>query len=288
MRERFLVDDRAARSVDQVSRGLHQREPLRIDDVAGLRRQRTAHRQHVRAAEQILQPDKFNAEFSSDGPVGEWVMGDEFHVERLRHAEDLSADITDAERPQRTPNKSNTHMLRALVESVRSLASQRVLGEQFAGQRQHEGDDTHSNRPSHAVGRDDQSDPGIRAGLDVDGVVADAEAGNDSETTASRNARRLEAMCKQDQRVEILKLFGTQRVVRFQERYFDVGSIAQRPEIEVRIGRRAVRFSEVTGERHPELALAIFRCPYFAPGADFRRPRRPSRHEAPRRHPNSR
>ena len=79
----------------------------------------------------------------------------------------------------------------------------------------------HGDGPAHAVGRDDQGDAGLRAGLDVDGVVADAEAGDDGEAAALRDARRVEAMGEQDQRVEILELFGAQRVVRFEERHLD-------------------------------------------------------------------
>ena len=63
--------------VDEIGRRLHQREPLGVDDVVGLRRQRAADRQHVGAAEDLLQPDQLDAELRRDGLVGEGVVGDE-------------------------------------------------------------------------------------------------------------------------------------------------------------------------------------------------------------------
>ena len=59
--------------------------------------------------------------------------------------------------------------------------------------------------------------PASRAGIDVDGVVADAEARDDGEPAALRHALRGEAMGEQDQRVEILELVGPDRIGRLRE-----------------------------------------------------------------------
>ena len=55
-----------------------------------------------------------------------------------------------------------------------------------------------------------QGDVGFRAGRDIDRVIADAEARDDAEPPAFRNALRREAVGQQDQRVEILKLVAAQ------------------------------------------------------------------------------
>ena len=64
--------------------------------------------------------------------------------------------------------------------------------------------------------------PAFGAGIDVDRVVADAEASDDGEPAAFRHAAGVEAMGQQDQRVEILELVGGQRIAGFQERHLDV------------------------------------------------------------------
>src|SRR5882757_258282 len=51
VRERLLIDDRSARSIDEKSGLLHQGEALSIHEVAGLGRQRAVHRNDVGAGE---------------------------------------------------------------------------------------------------------------------------------------------------------------------------------------------------------------------------------------------
>ena len=62
------------------------------------------------------------------------------------------------------------------------------LAAELAGQRQHEGQDRDRDRPAHAVGRGHQSAAVIGAGLDVDGIEADPEAGDDREPAIGREA----------------------------------------------------------------------------------------------------
>ena len=113
------------------------------------RRQRTAHRENVGAAEQVLDTDEFDAEFGRDLLVCIGIMGDEFHVERLRHAEHLGADVADAERaqacgrPGRRPYARSAWRsrlrprasARSLVSSLPVSASMKVMTETATGRR---------------------------------------------------------------------------------------------------------------------------------------------------------
>jgi hypothetical protein len=74
-----------------------------------------------------------------------------------------------------------------------------------------------------------------------------AEARNDGQPTAARHARRVEPVGKQDQRVEILQLLGAERIVGFQKRHLEFGSIPQRFEVEIRVSRSTVGLTEVSG-----------------------------------------
>ena len=57
-------------------------------------------------------------------------------------------------------------------------------------------------------------DAGLGAGLHIDRIIADAEAGDDAEPAALRDALPPEAMGQQDQRVEILQLSRANRAWR--------------------------------------------------------------------------
>jgi hypothetical protein len=48
------------------------------------------------------------------------IMGDEVHIERLRQAEELGADIADAERSERAANEPDAHVLAAAREAGRA------------------------------------------------------------------------------------------------------------------------------------------------------------------------
>ena len=87
----------------------------------------------------------------------------------------------------------------------------------------------------HAVRRDGERDAGLRAGLDIDSVVADAEAGDDGEAPVRMDAVFRKAVREKDQRVEILKLVGLHRIARLKIGKLDIRRLAQRLEVEVGI-----------------------------------------------------
>src|SRR5579872_4200073 len=97
-------------------------------------------------------------------------------------------------------------MFAAFGEAGGGFARQPVLDHELAAKRQNKGDDRNRDRPANAVRRDSERDAGPRAGLDIDRVVADAEAGDDSEPAIRVDAAFGEAMREQNQRIEILEL----------------------------------------------------------------------------------
>ena len=119
------------------------------------------------------------------------IVGDELHVEGLRQAEQLGADIADAERAERPADQADAHMVgrawpsrpgprgssRSLISSLPVSASMKVMIETATGRRTPSGVITSAMPAS------------VQAG-DVDVVVADAEAGHDGEPAVRMDALR--------------------------------------------------------------------------------------------------
>ena len=129
-------------------------------------RQRAVHRQHIGSAgrPRPARRARHQARGATAGD-GVWIIGDEFHVEGLGQAEQLGADIADAERAQgatdeavrpyagraRSKPAGPSRVRRSLIISLPVSASIRVMIETATGRR----------TPS---GRDDQRDAGRASG----------------------------------------------------------------------------------------------------------------------------
>src|ERR1700730_13943432 len=87
VRERLLIDDRSARSIDEKGGLFHQGEAVSIHEVAGLGRQRAVHGNDVGAGEDVVETNEFDTELGGQLGIRKWIMGDESHVERLGEAE---------------------------------------------------------------------------------------------------------------------------------------------------------------------------------------------------------
>ena len=90
--------------------------------------------------------------------------------------------------------------------------------------------------------------PACRAGLHIDRVVADAEAGDDGEPAVRVDAVLCEAMRKKNQRIEIRELVGLHRIARLEIGKLDIRRLTQRFEVEVGIDGRSVGLSEIAGQ----------------------------------------
>ena len=214
--QRLLIDDRPARRVDEVGGRLHQREPLGIHQMARLVGQRAIHRQHVGCAEHVFELDQLDPQLAATCLVGIRIMGDELHVERLGQAEQLGADIADAERAQGAADQAEpmcwarrlkpsgpSRVRRSLIVSLPVSASISAMIDTATGRR------TPSGVMTSGI-------PASGQGIDVDIVIADAEAGDHGEAAVGMDAVGGEARGQQDQCVEIGELVGTQAVGRLE------------------------------------------------------------------------
>ena len=100
--QRLLVDDGAARGVDQVGRRLHRRQLRLADEVARLRVEGRVHGDVVGAAQQLVQRlhalDAVGAEHAL-AEVG--VVRDHVQAERLGARDDRPRDVAQRHQPQR-------------------------------------------------------------------------------------------------------------------------------------------------------------------------------------------
>ena len=124
----------------------------------------------------------------------------------------------------------------------------RSFDHELAAESQNERDDRNRDRPAHAIRSDDERDARPRAGVHIDRVVADAEAGDDGEATVRVDALFREAVREKNQRVEIRELVGFQRIARLKIGKLDIRRLTQRFEVEVGIDRRSVGLAEIAGQ----------------------------------------
>jgi len=95
--ERFLVNNGPAGRIDEIGSLLHLAQALGVHHMAGLFRQRAVHRQDIGPGEQVVHVHKLDPEFRRDLRIGKGIMGDEFHVEGLGHAEHFRPDIANTQ-----------------------------------------------------------------------------------------------------------------------------------------------------------------------------------------------
>ncbi len=269
--QRRFVDDRAARGVDQIGRRLHQAELAGADQMAGLRAQGAADRDEVGGLEQRVEIDQLDPEPVGLGPIGLRIAGEMLHVERLQQPERLLADIAEADRADPLAGQAVAHVLGALVPAPG--AGDPVLDEQFLRQGQNEGQDDGRDRPAHAVGRDRQHDAGAGAGLDIDRVVADAEARDDLEPpVGARQGRRADPRLEHDHPVIARRQVGRD-LIELGRQDLPVDQRVGLEEIERgRIEHRAaVGVEDIAGQRDFE-PVGGHRVPRSCPGCHGRLP----------------
>ena len=181
--------------------------------------------------------------------VGEGIMGDELHVERLQQPEQLGADIADADRAERAADQADAHMLAACAQSRRgpSRVSRSLIISLPVSARMKVRIETATGRrtPSGVMTR---AMPALRAGLDVDGVVADAEARDDGEPAIGVDALRAKRCASRISASKSGELLGPHRIRRLEIGDLDAGRAAQRLEVEIGIDRRAIGLAEIAGE----------------------------------------
>src|SRR5215217_1867164 len=162
LQQHVLVDDRAARGVDEDRRPLHQAQLARADEPARAVAQPRVDRQHVRALEQLVARHRLDAGLG--GRLRREVLAprDHVHLERLRDARDAPAELPQPEDAERAARQLGAD--RALPAAV---ADAPVLLEEVALQRDDQPPCELGGRGRQRRGPADR-DPELAGGLHVD------------------------------------------------------------------------------------------------------------------------
>ncbi len=214
--------------------------------MVGFRRERTIDGDDVGAPEDIRKGHKLDAQFGCKLWIGVGVVGDEFHIERLGEPEHLGANVADANGPERSPDEPQAHVLRPPVEPRGTHARQAILDHKPAGESEKQGEDGYCYRTANAVWSYDQGNGGLGQGADIDVIVTDAEARDDTEAAGGMNAFTRETRNEQDQRIEVGDLARFDRTRRLNELHFHAGGRLKRAQVEIGKRRRPILFSEIT------------------------------------------
>ena len=171
LEQRRLVDELAARGVDQPRPLLHLADRLRADHATRLVVQRQVERDEVGAGEHALERVRLDAGLPEAIGGDERVVGDHVHLQPERAPRDLLADAAETEDAERLLGELDPAPLRALPAS---RDERRVRLGDVAGEREQQADGVLGGRDDVRLGRVRDDDPAAGGGLDVDVVDADA------------------------------------------------------------------------------------------------------------------
>ena len=171
--QRALVDQAAARAVDDAHAllGLGQRGG--VDDVAGPVGERGVQRDEIGAAQQVVELDLLHAQLHGALGREEGIEGDHLHLEADGAVGDDGADVAAADHAQRLGVELDAQELRLLP--LAGLGGAVGLGD-LAGERHHQRDGVLGGGDGIAEGRVHDDDALGGGGPDVDVVDADAGA----------------------------------------------------------------------------------------------------------------
>ena len=169
--ERSIIDQLAARAIDQPHAALHLRERFRVDDVAGLFGERRMQRDEIGAPPQLVQFDLLHAELKRALGRQKRVVGDDFHLQAERAVGDDRADIAAADDAQRLAEDFHAEKF---VFLPLAGAGRAVGFRNLPSQRQHQRDRMFRGRDRIAEWRIHHNDAARGRGCDVDVVDADA------------------------------------------------------------------------------------------------------------------
>ena len=175
-RERDLVDETAARAIDDAHALLRLGDVFSRQDVLGLRRHRRMQRDDVGAREQFVELDLLDADVLGAFRRQEGIEGDDAHAQADRAIGDDRADIAAADHAERLGRDLDAH--EAVLLPLAGLR-RGVGGGDFARQREHHGDGVLGGRDRIAERRVHHDDAATRGRGNVDIVDADAGAADD-------------------------------------------------------------------------------------------------------------
>ena len=173
-----LVDQAAARAVDDSNSGLGLREILARQYIAGLVGERRVERDEIGAREQGVELDLLHPHVERPLRRQERIVGDHLHPEPQRPVGDDRADIAGADQAQCLARQLDAHEPVLLPFAV--LGGAVGLG-QLARQREHQSDGMFGGGYRIAERRVHDDDAAGRRGGDVDIVDADTGPTDDLE-----------------------------------------------------------------------------------------------------------
>ena len=185
--ERRLVDERAARGVDEQRAGPQQREPAGVDEAA----RRVGHGQvqadDVAACERRLDRlGALGAQLAHALGRHVRVVGDRAHAERARPRRHQPADAAEAEQRERLVGELDA--ARSARAPRRRRAASAAAAD-VAGQREQQRERVLGGRDDVRLGRVADDDPARGRRLDVDVVDPDAGAADHAQRSGGRDQR---------------------------------------------------------------------------------------------------
>ena len=188
--ERLLVDERAARGVDEQRAGPQQREPGRVDEAARRIRDRQVEADDVGGLERCI--DRLGP---LDPELGHAlgrhvrVVGHDVHAERPRTRGHEPADAPEAEQRERLAVELDARVALALPLAV----AQRALGRaNVARERQQQRERVLGRRDDIGLRGVADDDAGRRRRVHVHVVDADARAPDHAQLRGARDQRRVD------------------------------------------------------------------------------------------------
>ena len=183
--QRPLVDQAAARAVDDAHALLGLLQRGGIDDVAGLVGQRRVQGDEIGAAQQVVELDLLHAQLHRPLRRQERIVGDHLHLQADGAVGDDRADVAAADHAQRLGGELDAQELGLLpLAGLRGAVGLRDL----AGERHHQRERVLGGGDGIAEGRVHDDDALGGGGLDVDVVDADAGAADHLELGRQRRS----------------------------------------------------------------------------------------------------
>jgi hypothetical protein len=248
--ERLLVDDRSSGDVDEEGARFHQREPVAVEQAAGLVRQRAGDDHEVGVAQEVLQRDVRHSFFGDRRPLGH----EHPQLPRPQQADGLAPDAAVADHAQGAAGQAGALRAEAVSAPV-ALVQRPVALAEPVGEREHERDRRRRHRPGDSGRRDRHRDAALRAGPDVEKVEADAVPGDDRQALDAVERRRRQRSGVVVEAVDVRERVRRQRVV-LEELPLD-SRVVERREVERRKGERAVRPPHVARDADPERGVSV-------------------------------
>ena len=215
--ERVLVDELAARRVDQANTVAHLRERARVQRARRLGREREMQREELRRGVDLTgRLDPLDAELAE--PIGrdERVVREHAHAETARTPRDLLPDAAEAEHAERLPCELDAAVRLALPAA---LLERGMRLRDVARERDEQADRVLGGRHDGRLGRVRDDDAAPRRRVDVDVVDPDARAADHLQAR-----RAVDQVCG-----ELRRRADDDRVVAVD----DLGEIAVRVDVDV-------------------------------------------------------